>query len=273
MKQTSLIVTIACVIAIIFSGCGDKRFKGYEKTKNGLYYKFEERNPEGKLPKTGDFLYLTISYRSDNDSISEYHAENEIAVLDSSFLPKDVYESFSMMKEGEKAEFVIKADSFFIITYGLQTLPNYITDKDILYFNVRLNNVKTMEEVIQNEQDAIENYLQENGLEDLEPTNIGMYFIEKGKGSGKKIEMGQNVTVHFTGKYLDGTVFQSTLEENRPFPFPVGQVPCFSEAVLMMNEGGKANILLPYSISYYLGHPMISPFTPVIFEIEVLEVK
>lgn len=273
MKQTSFIVTIACVIAIIFSGCGDKRFKGYEKTKSGLYYKFEERNPDGKQPKAGDFLYLTISYRSDNDSVKEYLAENEIAVLDSTYLPRDVYESFSMIKEGEKAEFVIKADSFFIITYGLEALPAYITDKDILYFNVRLNNVKTMDEVIQGEQDAIDNYLQENGLGDLEPTAIGMYFIEKEKGAGKKIETGQNVTIHFTGKYLDGSVFQSTLDENRPFPFPVGQVPCFSEAVVMMNEGGKADILLPYSISYYLGHPLIPPFTPVIFEIEVLEVQ
>ena len=275
MRRISLALLAALSVIICVYACGDKRFKGYEKTESGMYYKFKERNPEGKQPKMGDFLYMTVSYYSDNDSISKMEPREMVGALDEPMFKGDVYEAYSMLKEGEEAEFAIKADSFFHYYMG-GMIPGYITEKDVLFFTIKMDKVKTMDDFEQEEKEAINNYITENNITVM-PTESGLYYIETEKGKGKKVEQGNKVSVHYTGKFLDGTVFDSSIPKGQLFSFTAGvdnMIKGFTEGVLLMNKGGKATLILPSSIAYGESHPAapIPPFTTLLFEVEIVEV-
>ncbi|MDR1878259.1 MAG: FKBP-type peptidyl-prolyl cis-trans isomerase [Bacteroidales bacterium] len=274
MKQTSLTVTILCLIAFVFSACGDKRFKDYEKTETGLYYKFTERKPEGKQPQQGDFLSMTVSYKSDNDSIPPFEKREIMNRLMESMYPGDINEAYAMLREGEEAEFVLRADSFFIAMFGKGNLPEFITPENVLYFTIRMNKITTMEEFEQEEVTAIQNYITANNIT-VEPTSNGLYYIETAKGKGTKVEDGKQVSVHYTGKFLDGSVFDSSVQKGEPMTFIVGGdpiIPGFVEGILLMNQGGKATFIIPSELGYGMGNQVIPPFTPLLFEVEIVEV-
>lgn len=275
--SVSLLTAIAVVaVAVCFSACGEKKFKDYEKTETGLYYKFKERNPEGKQPKIGDFIFMTVSYSCSNDSIPKFEPRDMFDALAEPIFQGDIFEAYSLLKEGEEAEFVIKADSFFFYYLGGQ-IPPFITAEDVLFFTVKMNKVKTMSDFEQEEKEALKSYITENNIT-VEPTESGLYYIETQAGKGKKVETGKQVKVHYSGKFLDGTVFDSSVPRGEPITFIVGvtnMIPGFVEGVLLMNQGGKAIFILPSDIAYRESHPNapIPPFTPIMFEVEIVEVS
>ncbi|MDR1180656.1 MAG: FKBP-type peptidyl-prolyl cis-trans isomerase [Bacteroidales bacterium] len=275
MKRISLIVTVLCTIAIAFAACGDSRFKDYEKTETGLYYKFKERNMEGQQAQIGDFLYMTVSYYSDNDSIPKFEAREITDMLGESIFVGDIYEAYGMLKEGEEADFIIKADSFFYAMGG--QIPPFITANDLLFFTIKMNEIKTMDDFKNEEEEAIQNYIDQNNIT-VKPTESGLFYMETEAGKGAKVENGKTISVHYTGKFLDGQVFDSSVERGEPIAFTVGtdpMIPGFIEGVLLMKQGGKAMFLLPSEIAYGISHPSapIPPYTPLLFEVEVVEVK
>ena len=276
MKRTAFIVATLCTIAVCFSACKEKKFKGYEQTETGLYYKFKERNPEGKQAQKGDFLYMTVSYYSSNDSLPKFESREIMDVMSESLYKGDLYEAYSLLKEGEEGEFVLQADSFFY--YFMRQIPPNVTSEDVLYFTIRMDKVKTMADFEEEEEVAIKEYVTENNIT-AEPTESGLYYIETVKGKGKKAEMGDSVRVHYTGKFLDGTVFDASVGngKNEPLSFVLGVNPMiegFVEGVSLMNKGGKATLILPFNIAYGMSHPMsaIPPFTPLVFDVELVDV-
>jgi hypothetical protein len=288
MKRISLVITVLCTIAIVFSACGDtkfkdifsvfgdKRVKGYEKTDNGLYYKFKEQNPEGQQPQQGDFLFMTVSYYSDNDSVPKFENKEITDMLGESMFKGDIYEAYALLKEGDAADFIIKADSFFYYMGGGQ-IPSFITENDVLFFTIKMNEVKSIDDFQKEEEEAIRKYITDSNIT-VEPTASGLYYLETTKGKGAKIENGKTVSVHYTGKFLDGQLFDSSVQRGEPISFVVGadpMIPGFVEGVLLMNKGGKATFLLPSDIAYGVGHPSspIPPYTPLLFEVEIVDVK
>jgi FKBP-type peptidyl-prolyl cis-trans isomerase len=278
MKRISLVVAVLCTVAIVFGACGDKRFKGYKKTETGLYYKFneKERKPEGQQPQMGDFLYMTVSYYSDNDSIPKFESREITDMLGESMFSGDIYEAYAMLKEGEEADFIIKADSFFYAMGG-GMIPPYITPNDLLFFTIKMNEVKTMDDFISEEDEALKNYITQNNIT-VEPTASGLFYLETEQGKGAKVENGKEVSVHYTGKFLNGQIFDSSVQRGEPISFTIGTDPMiqgFVEGVLLMRQGGKATFLLPSDIAYGVSHPSapIPPYTPLLFEVEIVDVK
>ena len=101
--------------------------------------------------------------------------------------------------------------------------------------------------------------------------------MEKHKGSGAKIVAGDTVYVKYTGKTLDGKVFDSSDRSPVPVKFQIGVgqvIKGWDEAVTMMNVGGKISILLPSSLAYgdRGAGEQIPPFSPLLFDVEVYKV-
>ena len=105
-----------------------------------------------------------------------------------------------------------------------------------------------------------------------------MYYIETLKGTGKKAGDEKKVKVHYTLYLTDGTKLQSSLDGGQPFEFTLGKgqvIRGWDEGISMMNEGGKAELIVPSIIGYgERGKGKdIPPFTPLVFEVELLEVN
>jgi FKBP-type peptidyl-prolyl cis-trans isomerase len=112
--------------------------------------------------------------------------------------------------------------------------------------------------------------------EGIHITKSGLQYkvISSGKG-GKAPLATDKVTVHYTGKLIDGTVFDSSTGRD-PITFEVGGVIAgWTEALQLMHEGDKWMIYLPYDIAYGErgAGDQIPPYATLIFEVELIKVN
>lgn len=95
-------------------------------------------------------------------------------------------------------------------------------------------------------------------------------------GTGAKPKATDTVKVHYEGKLLDGTVFDSSIKRGQPAEFGLNRViKCWTEGVQEMKAGGKARLVCPSDIAYgdAGSPPNIKPGATLVFEVELLEVK
>jgi hypothetical protein len=97
-------------------------------------------------------------------------------------------------------------------------------------------------------------------------------------GAGAEAKTGNTVKVHYTGRLMDGTKFDSSLDRNEPFSFTLGKgevITGWDEGVVGMKVGGKRKLTIGYKKAYgSMGSPpSIPPKATLVFEIELLEVK
>lgn len=112
--------------------------------------------------------------------------------------------------------------------------------------------------------------------QEVKSTDSGLKYIVKSEGSGIAPSATDNVTVHYTGQLLDGTVFDSSYMRGEPATFPLnGVIPGWTEGLQLMNEGAVYVFYIPAELAYgEQGVPgTIPPNSPLIFEVELLKVN
>ena len=105
-------------------------------------------------------------------------------------------------------------------------------------------------------------------------TESGLVYLELVAGDGAQPNAGSTVTAHYHGTLRDGTVFDSSVDRGEPLTIPLGNViPCWTEAIAMMNEGGKSRITCPANIAYGpSGSGPIPPNAALTFEVELIAI-
>ena len=116
MKKNFVFLTLMCLfVGLVFTSC-KQDYPGYKKTADGLYYRFINRNENGKQPQMTDFLKVKMACYL-NDSLyygwKESNGEVHVQLSDPHF-PGDLQSAYAMMREGDSASFYIKADSIAV---------------------------------------------------------------------------------------------------------------------------------------------------------------
>lgn len=123
---------------------------------------------------------------------------------------------------------------------------------------------------------AGEQFLAENGKRvEIKTTSSGLQYEVLEEGSGASPKPGDMVTVHYTGKLIDGTVFDSSEERGEPATFGVTQViPGWVEALQLMKEGAKWRLFIPSNLAYgpQGAGGLIGPNQTLIFDVQLLKV-
>lgn len=119
-------------------------------------------------------------------------------------------------------------------------------------------------------------YLKEAQDSTLQTTESGLKYVVLKEGTGKSPNATDMVEVHYTGKLLDGTVFDSSVERGETATFPLNRVIAgWTEGLQLMKEGGKTVFYIPSRLAYgEQGAPgAIPPNADLIFEVELISVK
>lgn len=278
----------AVAIATISVSCGQKSdFPGFDKIEDGLYIKYESKAEGAKAATIGSILSMDLKYGT-KDSTLMNTADNGMPFklqVDSGQYVGDIMHAFAKLSEGDSAVIITSANKFFTKTVGTQ-LPPFIDSTEMLYFTVKLNKVQTEAEAQEEaqaanakkamkEQEDLQAYIQANNIT-VEPTESGIYFISEKAGTGKAAEAGKTVKVHYTGMFLDGTKFDSSVDRGEPFEFQLGVgnvIRGWDEGVAMMKEGGKARLIIPSSMAYGPNdNGPIPGSSTLVFDVELLEV-
>jgi FKBP-type peptidyl-prolyl cis-trans isomerase FkpA len=310
-KQFSTIMLTAVAAVLAMTACKNSPYPGYEMTDAGMYAKLYNHEEGGVKPKEGDLVRVTLVVKNDKDSVltdSKDPKNNrpgytyyEFPLMKSLF--KGSFEDgLGLLSVGDSASFLISVDSM----YKEKPAPPFLKKGTMLKYDVKLEKItekaelekqqhQRMEEqnaaneLRKNEEPkALAKYLEDNKIT-AKPTASGLYYIETKKGSGPKAKAKDVVRVVYTGRLLDGQVFDSndmevakaagTYDEKRsyqPADFPLdGKViKGWEEAMMMMSAGTKAKLIIPSSIGYgeQSGGP-IPPYSTLVFDVELISIN
>lgn len=95
-------------------------------------------------------------------------------------------------------------------------------------------------------------------------------------GEGPMPSLNDQVTTHYHGTLIDGTVFDSSVDRGEPATFPVsGVIKGWTEALQLMSVGSKWKLFVPYDLAYGErgAGPQIGPFTTLVFEVELIKIN
>ncbi len=173
---------------------------------------------------------------------------------------------------------------FQAMTDVLEEKETLLTDQDVKKWltafqeEAQAAQQKSQAAKFEGNRKAGEEFLQENqGKEGVTVTASGLQYKVINEGSGPQPPSPQTtVKVHYEGKLLDGTVFDSSYERGEPTEFPLNRViPGWTEGLQLMKEGAKYRFFIPYNLAYGErgAGQSIPPYSALIFDVELLEVK
>lgn len=134
---------------------------------------------------------------------------------------------------------------------------------------------KVMEEKYGENRKAGEKFLEENKKKaGVLTTESGLQYKVLTQGTGKVPTADQKVKVHYEGRLIDGTVFDSSIERGEPAEFPLNAViPGWTEALSMMPVGSEWEIYIPQNLAYGAqDRNVIKPFSALIFKVKLLDI-
>ncbi|MCX6297012.1 MAG: FKBP-type peptidyl-prolyl cis-trans isomerase [Bacteroidetes bacterium] len=306
-------LTIAAGVVVTFSACKNSPYPGYDLDEsNGMYSKFYTQNKTGVKPVEGDVVRISLVVKTATDSVLTDSKDPKFNRSGSTYfefpLMKPEFkgsleEALTKMFVGDSASFLISVDSM----YKSKEVPPFLKKGTVLKFEVGLQKItpkaeadairnkkmeeqKAMMEMRKNEEPKIlAKYLADNKI-NAKATATGLYYIETKKGNGKKPKVGELVTVNYTGRLLDGTIFDTSDEKvakasnlfdernpYKPYQFPLGQnkvIPGWEEGLMLMSVGSKGQLIVPSSLAYGAqGGGPIPPFSPLVFDVELMDVS
>lgn len=158
----------------------------------------------------------------------------------------------------------------------LQTKPLKVSEQEAMAI-VQPYMMKASERKTAKAKEEGVKFLNENKTkEGVTVTSSGLQYKVLTPGSGKMPTASNNVTVHYTGKLINGTVFDSSVQRGQPANFGVTQVIAgWTEALQLMHEGDKWMLFIPSELAYGErgAGGQIPPHSTLIFEVELIKVN
>ncbi len=234
----------------------------FVKTASGLEYAIIKKGT-GVQPVIGDKVTVHYTGKLTNDTVfdSSYRRNQPFSFkLGVGQVIKGWDEGIALLHAGDKAILRIPA----VLGYGERASPT-IPANSALVFDVELISVDQAPKPYDVKgKDTI------NGDEGLR------YILVKENKAGQKANRGDKVTVHYTGYFADGKVFDSSVERGSPFSFPLGMskvIRGWDLAFSILRKGEKARIILPSSIAYGDGGSGPIPGgATLIFDVEFIDI-
>ena len=206
---------------------------------------------------------MTVNLKSQNMTQEEKNSYALGANVGESFKNAGIEVKFEAFKEGFMD--ALKGENKFSME-EMQACFNSIQEK--------LTEKQNQESIVEKEK-GIKFLADNRKLDGVFETASGLQYKIIVKGSGAKPEATDKVKVHYTGKTIDGQVFDSSVERGTPAEFGLNQViPGWTEGLQLMPVGSKYMLYIPSELGYGdRGQGgVIKPGSTLIFEVELLDI-
>jgi len=170
-----------------------------------------------------------------------------------------------------------------VIDDFVEGMKNVLQEQSLKISETEVNKIVTdyfkemQEKGEQENKEAQNKFFAENlKKEGVKKTESGLQYEVEKEGEGDSPKAESNVSVHYHGMFLDGKVFDSSVNRGEPVSFPVnGVIQGWQEALQMMKPGAKWKLYIPSDLAYGSrgAGNAIPPHTPLMFDVELLEVE
>ena len=277
MKNT-FFKLVALIMMIAIASCTSK-YPGFKKAESGLYYKVYKVGKDTVKPKVKDWIsmeYKLVVKSKGKDSTlidSKRSQQGPLRMkLPASDYKGDIYVGMRMLAAGDSGEFLVNADSLYKKTFKQGSRPKYIDTNTMAKFVIHLITIDSPEGLQKKEKDALDKFIADNKI--TTPARpSGLYFVEEVAGKGITIDSGCQVIYNvkismINGKQVFGQDSMKFVYGKRP------DMTGFLEGIKMMKKGGKARLILPSKLAFgENGYREIPPFTTIIYDVQVVDVK
>ncbi|GAB3541344.1 hypothetical protein GCM10027443_40560 [Pontibacter brevis] len=282
-------------------------YKIYEKTEDGEYKNKGQVAPDDSTgAKIGQVVTMQMSYRNAEDSVLfDSRTQDQpvmIPVMEPTF-KGSLEQALMMLSPGDSGVFKVSADSLFAKTFA-QPMPPFIKPGSHLTFFIKAEKVQSREQAMADQQKMfeeqmqaaqaraaeqikiddkkIQEYIQQNNLQNVQKTESGVYYLVNEPGKGPQASVGDQVSVHYKLSHLDGKELESSrnnpMANGEPFKFTLGQgqvIKGWDEAIQELQEGSEATLLIPSTLAY--GEQDRGPDMPansiLRFDVELVDVQ
>jgi FKBP-type peptidyl-prolyl cis-trans isomerase FkpA len=293
--------------AIVFSSCQEK----YKKGEDGMEYKIISSG-KGDLLKYGEFMELhftnIVSHKGKDSTLSSTRelGAPQIMPFDSAGMPPAYFKIFKQMKNGDSLSTKTLVDSMF--KKNMEQMPPFMKKGDFLYTNIKIVNIyKTQqaadsaralstaaaekvakakaEELVKTDDKTLTDFLSKSKVTATK-TDKGVYVEISKAGEGAFIDTTNVVKVNYTGRTLDGKMFDSNTDPSKGHVEPLSVnltndmslgttvIPGMMSGLMKMQKGTKGKLYIPSGLGY--GPRGAGADIPananLIFEVEVLEI-
>lgn len=287
IKNNLFIICAAAVV--VLQSCGD----GFKKTEDGLEYKIHTANEGSKIIE-GDYVNLDMIYSFHSDSLNkdsilfntyEQGRKVDLMVMKPTF-KGDLMSALQLCTIGDSITFRLNADSLFEKTFGFAR-PKFIAAGSPITFHLKINKVTpraALQKELETQKSAqmaaekkvIDQYVADKKLATTSTADGLLYLIKK-EGKGEKPMTGDTVVVKYTGKLLDGKVFDSS-EGREAIRFPIGEgqvIKAWEEGIALLSKGTSATFIVPSHLGYGpngAGNGIIPPNATLIFDVQLVDI-
>lgn len=300
MRKNLILLTLATIGLASCNG-------GFKKGENGMLYNIYNDKGGPKI-KVGDFVNLDIMIKDDGDSVlfSTYEAGQPKPM----YLPKaqtkgDIYDAIQLLSDGDSASVKLPADSIFktgprppgfkgkYLVYVIKiekVIPKGSLTDQVFQGQVATYMQQQMVVLKAKEPVNIKKYIDDHKL-NVTKTDSGLYYVITKTGTGPLPAAGDTVVVNYTGKFLNGKVFDTNVKAEAekdkkatagmprtyaPIRFPIGVrrvIPGWDEGLALLNKGAKATFVVPSNLAYGdQGNGPIGPSTALVFDVELVDI-
>ena len=276
MKKNNQLLVAALGLFVASCGAGG----GHKKTPGGVEYVVHKAGSGAQL-KVGDTVLMNIYQKLNDSTLAESRKMSGGApvpvLIQKSNQKWDLMDGLAALHEGDSATFSIPIDSL------PQPRPPFAKKGDKL--NVTFVVVNKYSAAKQKEQDEkdIKDYLTKNNLK-ATTTGEGVYVATQTEGTGPQPQPGDTVYVLYTGKLLNGKVFDTNTDSTfkpgvkmEPIRFPIGKgyvIKGWDQGIASLKKGTKATLVLPSGLAYGLQPtPSIPSNSVLVFDVELVDVK
>ncbi|HTF80369.1 MAG TPA: FKBP-type peptidyl-prolyl cis-trans isomerase [Cytophagales bacterium] len=260
-----------------------------QTTAKGMKYRILKDVP-GQSAKIGDVAKFHVIIQNAEGTVlqnsSAASPEPQVDLVKEPQFGWSYEEVFTLMSPGDSAEVYVPSDSIFAPQFGQQRPPSIPEHTDIKFvFNlIKVQSMQEFEEeekqktaALQQEEDkTILEFIKKNKLV-FQKTESGLYYVQQKKATGVKAKAGDKVKVHYTGRLIDSTKFDSSADRNEPFEFELGArqvIQGWDEGIALMHKGEKGILIIPSRLGYGErgAGQSIKPNSILLFDVELLDI-
>lgn len=260
----------------------------FKTTQNGIRYKIVKDVAGKQYPKVGDFVEIHIKTSFEDSLIFDSRTQSgnqpvKFPVMEPSF-NGDLSEVVPLLTVGDSAVFFVAVDT---LKAAKQKLQPWMEEGKEVQYSIELASIQTAAEAEaerlakaeaagnpEKDDEALQAYFKKNNIQPQKAA-AGLYYLIKDATDEQKPLSGQTVSVNYTGRLLNGSIFDSNKDKDS-FTFILGRgqvIRGWDIGIALLKKGEKAVLYIPSHLAYGANSPTeaIPPHSILIFDVELVD--